>query len=158
MLTGDAGVNSVNGLAGDDVITGMGGADTLTGSTGADTFAYTSLSDSTLAAIDFITDFSVTLNDKIDLPFNQVGFFNRGVISASTLDAALRLAFDDKDLLTAGNQPLQSNEIVIFQWGTSSLRRNTYIASPDGNGANFNGDLLIKLPNAPGTITASTFI
>ena len=158
MLTGDADGNSVNGLAGNDVIAGMGGADTLTGSTGADTFAYTSLSDSTLAAIDFITDFSVTLNDKIDLPFNQVGFFNRGVISASTLDAALRLAFDDKDLLTADNQPLQSNEIVIFQWGTSSLRRNTYIASPDGNGANFNGDLLIKLPNAPGTIIASTFI
>jgi hypothetical protein len=67
------------------------------------------------------------------------------------------MAFADKNINADGNQALAINEVVVFRWGTTSLRRNTYLASPDGDGANFNGDLLIKLPNNTfGTITDNT--
>ena len=157
-LTGDGGVNQINGLAGNDTITGLGGADGLSGGAGADTFTYLSFTDSTLASMDFITDFNVAQTDKIDLPTVPTAVWNRGLITASTLQGALQLAFDDKDPSQVGNQALGANEIVVFQWGTSIARRNTYIASPDGNTSNFDGDLLIKLPNNPGIIAASTFI
>jgi len=151
-LTGDSGINSINGLAGNDLITGMGGADILTGGAGADTFRYSNpLSESSLASMDFITDFNVAQGDKIDLTFTADGaansVFNRGVISASTQSAAFDQALQSRPV----------NEVVIFQWGTTSLRLNTYIASSDGVLGN-SGDLLIKLPNAPGTIVSSTFI
>lgn len=158
-LTGDSGVNQINGLLGDDTITGLGRADVLTGGGGADTFVYTALSESTLAQMDFITDFNVGQGDKINLNFTVTTVWNRGVISASTLQGALQLAFADKDTATSGNQALAVNEAVVFQWGTSSLRRNTYIASPDGDGANFSGDLLIKLPNNTfGAINSTTLL
>ena len=158
-LTGNNGVNQINGLAGNDTITGLGGADVLTGGLGADTFRYLALTDSTLAVLDFITDFNVGQGDKIDLPFTPSAVPNRGVISATTLQGALQLAFADTNTAISGNQPLQVGEVVVFKWGTSSLRRNTYIASSDGNPANFNGDLLIKLPNNTfGAIDSTIFI
>jgi len=157
-LTGDAGNNAINGLAGDDSITGMGGADSLTGGVGADKFNYSALSESTLAATDFITDFNIAQGDRIDLPITVSALWNRGIITASSLQLALHSAFNDKDSATAGAQALAANEIVSFQWGTSPLRRNTYIGLSDGNSANFNGDLLIKLPNNPGPLTLTTFM
>lgn len=158
VLTGNGGVNQISGLAGNDAISGLGGADGLSGGAGADTFTYLSFTDSTLASMDFITDFNVTQTDKIDLPSVPTAVWNRGLIGAITLQGALQLAFDDKDLSQMGNQALGANEIVVFQWGTSIARRNTYIASPDGNTSNFDGDLLIKLPINPGIIAISTFI
>jgi hypothetical protein len=158
-LTGDPGVNQINGLLGDDLITGLDGADVLTGGAGADTFVYPGLPDSNLAALDFITDFNVGQGDKIDLPFTVATVWNRGVISTGNLQGALQLAFADKDTATPGNQALAFNEVVVFKWGTSSLRRNTYIASPDDDGTNFSGDLLIKLPNNTfGQISSSTLL
>jgi serralysin len=65
-LVGTAGSDTLVGGAGNDVLTGLGGADVLTGGAGNDTFVYTSASDSTQAAPDFITDFT-TGSDKIDL-------------------------------------------------------------------------------------------
>ena len=158
-LTGDGGVNQINAMLGADTITGLAGADVLTGGGGADTFRISAFSESTLAAMDFITDFNVTQGDKIDVPFTTTSVFNRGVISATTLQAALQLAFNDKDSATAGSQPLLINEVVVLQWGTSSLNRNTYVASPDSDSGNFNGDLVIRLPNITGgTIGVGTFI
>jgi serralysin len=158
-LTGHVGANQINGLLGDDTINGLGGADVLTGGGGADTFVYTTLSDSTMARLDSITDFNVGQGDKIDLNFTVTTVWNRGVISAPSLQGALQLAFADKDTAASGNQALADNEVVVFQWGTSSLRRNTYIASPDGDGANFIGDLLIKLPNNTfGAINSTTLL
>ena len=100
-LTGDGGVNQINAMLGADTITGLAGADVLTGGGGADTFRISAFSESTLAAMDFITDFNVTQGDKIDVPFTTTSVFNRGVISATTLQAALQLAFNDKDSATA---------------------------------------------------------
>lgn len=158
-LTGNVGANQINGLLGDDTISGLGGDDVLTGGGGAETFIYTTLSDSTMARLDSITDFNVEQGDKIDLNFTVTTVWNRGVISAPSLQGALQLAFADKDTAASGNQALALNELVVFQWGTSSLRRNTYIASPDGDGANFIGDLLIKLPNNTfGAINSSTLL
>jgi Ca2+-binding RTX toxin-like protein len=65
-LVGTAVADTLVGGAGNDVLTGFGGADILTGGAGNDTFVYTSASDSTQAAPDFITDFT-TGSDKIDL-------------------------------------------------------------------------------------------
>jgi Ca2+-binding RTX toxin-like protein len=73
-LTGDAHANKLVGGAGNDTLIGGGGNDTLTGGAGADKltggagnvkFAYTSVSDSTSAAHDLITDFHT--GDKIVL-------------------------------------------------------------------------------------------
>ena len=111
--------------------------------------------------MDSITDFSLATGqaDKIDLvtvPSNVFG--NRGSITASTLQAALQQAFDDCDITQSGNQALQSNEAVVFNWGPSSRQRNNYVAVSDGV-TGFSNDLLIKLPNAiAGTIDTTTFI
>ncbi len=64
-LTGGLGDDLLNGGGGADVLIGGAGADTLTGGGGGDRFVYQSLSDSTVAAPDTITDFGV--GDKIDL-------------------------------------------------------------------------------------------
>jgi Ca2+-binding RTX toxin-like protein len=64
-LTGDLSANILNGGRGDDRITGGGGSDLLTGGVGKDTFVYASLSDSTLSAMDLITDLGG--KDRIDL-------------------------------------------------------------------------------------------
>jgi Ca2+-binding RTX toxin-like protein len=73
-LTGDAHANKLTGGAGNDTLVGGGGNDTLTGGAGADrltggagdvNFVYASVSDSTSAARDLITDFHT--GDKIVL-------------------------------------------------------------------------------------------
>jgi Ca2+-binding RTX toxin-like protein len=65
-ITGNAGANTLKGMAGDDVIIGGDGADTinggtgydlLTGGAGADTFVFDTLTNSTTARPDLITDF-----------------------------------------------------------------------------------------------------
>ena len=77
-LYGLAGNDSLIGGSGADHLFGGAGTDVLTGGTGKDFFAFTALTDSTLAAPDLITDFAT--GDKIAL---------------NTLDA---------DTGTAGNQ------------------------------------------------------
>jgi trimeric autotransporter adhesin len=57
-LTGNSNKDVIDGGAGKDTITGGGGADTLTGGAGNDKFVLTAASDSTLAKMDIITDFS----------------------------------------------------------------------------------------------------
>ncbi|MCJ8051847.1 type I secretion C-terminal target domain-containing protein [Shinella curvata] len=87
VLTGDAGTNSIwggagndninggkgndilDGGSGNDVLRGNIGADRLTGGKGADQFIFKSIGESTVGASgrDFITDFSRSQGDKIDL-------------------------------------------------------------------------------------------
>ncbi|HEY3149773.1 MAG TPA: calcium-binding protein, partial [Dongiaceae bacterium] len=50
----------------DDILEGDAGADTLTGGAGNDTFVYLAAGDSTIGAIDVLTDFTHG-DDKIDL-------------------------------------------------------------------------------------------
>jgi serralysin len=64
---GGTGNDSLNGGDGNDTLVGGAGLDTLTGGAGADAFFFTTLSDSTAAAIDKITDFSWADGDYIDL-------------------------------------------------------------------------------------------
>ncbi|MDB5751718.1 MAG: hypothetical protein JWP65_2139 [Ramlibacter sp.] len=65
-LTGNVGKNTVSGGAGNDTLHAGGGADVQTGGTGADRFRFALAVESTLAALDRITDFTRG-SDKIDL-------------------------------------------------------------------------------------------
>jgi len=64
-LTGNGAHNNLIGGEGNDILTGGGGADELTGGYGNDTYVFKSLSDSTLALADLITDFET--GDRINL-------------------------------------------------------------------------------------------
>jgi hypothetical protein len=75
--TGNSLDNVIVGNEGNNRITGGAGADTLTGGAGADTFVYTSQSDSNVATLDVITDFTPG-TDKLDfssmgVPFHYMG-------------------------------------------------------------------------------------
>jgi hypothetical protein len=149
VLTGDNLVNQIQGLAGNDTITGLGGADVLSGGTGADLFRYTSFSDSTLAAIDQLADFSSTQGDRIGVQSLPTAFWNVGNLGAITtisLANAMQSAFNDKNRIVAGNQPLSTGEAVTFSW-SDGQRRYNYVAVADGNSGNLNGDLLLRLPS-----------
>ena len=65
IFVGGGGNDLLQGRGGDDVLIGQAGADQLTGGTGSNTFVYQSVSDSTLALRDVITDFGA--GDRIDL-------------------------------------------------------------------------------------------
>ncbi|MCG6904790.1 MAG: M10 family metallopeptidase C-terminal domain-containing protein [Rhodobacter sp.] len=65
-LRGNRGDDTIQGQDGDDRILGGHGADTLNGGAGADQFVYRTVSDSTMATPDVITDFEVG-TDKLDL-------------------------------------------------------------------------------------------
>jgi Ca2+-binding RTX toxin-like protein len=56
-ILGRNGNNTLNGRDGNDTIMGRGGADLLTGGSGADHFVFASVSDSTIASHDTISDF-----------------------------------------------------------------------------------------------------
>ncbi|WP_237151636.1 M10 family metallopeptidase C-terminal domain-containing protein [Oryzibacter oryziterrae] len=58
-LIGAGGKDTINSGSGDDTLEGDGSADTLTTGSGADTLIYKLVSDSTPAAFDTVTDFSV---------------------------------------------------------------------------------------------------
>ncbi|HEY8357363.1 MAG TPA: calcium-binding protein, partial [Ramlibacter sp.] len=64
--TGNKLANTITGNAGANTILGAAGADVLTGGAGADKFAYAAAPESTLAAMDRITDFTRG-TDKLDL-------------------------------------------------------------------------------------------
>jgi len=66
VLIGGAGADLLNGGAGRDRLVGGGGADSLAGGADGDLFLYQSLTDSTSAAPDTITDFQ-TGSDRIDV-------------------------------------------------------------------------------------------
>ncbi len=97
-LTGDLSANGLNGGRGDDLITGGGGSDQLTGGVGKDVFLYTSLSDSTLAASDLITDLGgkdrINLS-ALDADTNTAG--DQGFLQVAAFTGAagqLRLTYD----------------------------------------------------------------
>jgi Ca2+-binding RTX toxin-like protein len=157
VLIGLGEANQIDGLAGNDVITGGPGADFLSGGPGSDSFVYPFFSDSTLSAFDTITEFNVSAGDKIDLPSSPAVVFNRGLIFAANLFNALQTATSNP---TNSSNPiaLLANEAVVFVWGTTPRNRSTFLCISDGIDANFNGDLLIRMPANPGTIDLHTFL
>lgn len=99
--TGNVSSNVIIGNSGTNNITGGGDNDTLTGGGGADTFIYTTVTDSTLADLDVVTDYQdgvdrlnvQTIDANTDLGGNQM--FSRVVgDGAFTAAAQLRLTFD----------------------------------------------------------------
>ncbi len=104
-LTGDLSANILNGGRGDDRITGGGGADLLTGGVGKDVFLYTSLADSSLAAMDLITDLGG--KDRIDL---------------SALDADTNTAGDQAFLQVAAFTGAAAQMVLTYNAGTNQTR------------------------------------
>jgi Ca2+-binding RTX toxin-like protein len=66
-ITGGRSDDYLSGYNGNDVITGGGGADWLTGGKGADKFVFKSVAESRGYNNDYITDFSSSQRDRIDL-------------------------------------------------------------------------------------------
>lgn len=110
-------------------------ADTLTGGAGADRFRYAGTSqalafaNSRVNAPDRLTDFNPGEGDRIQLDFDNnpatlqrpKGMFNAGRLTGANLEAAARLAFQDKNQKQKGKQELQINEAVTFQWRNRSF-------------------------------------
>lgn len=135
-LRGGAGADWIDGGNNNDVIIGGAGADRLTGGTGADTFTYQNLSDSSLANLDFITDFSTSQGDRISL---------------SAIDANANIA---------GNQAFTFIGTAEFSNVAGQLRYfqsggDTFITG-DVNGDGV-GDFLIQLDQLL-TLTPSHFV
>ncbi|MBD1911918.1 MULTISPECIES: bluetail domain-containing putative surface protein [unclassified Leptolyngbya] len=162
-LTGNAGANVINGLAGRDSLVGGGGndslngglgADTLNGGTGGDRFLYRGTSiiaahgNSLVAAPDRIVGFSSVQGDRIQLDYDNrlntsnrpTGVFNAGAKTGTSLAAATRAAFADKNQALGGQQALRAREAVFFRW-----RNQTYLAVND-NLAGFSAsrDLIVN--------------
>lgn len=95
-LNGGTGNDFINGEDGHDLIIGGAGQDTLTGGLGADTFDFNSVTESSVATPDTISNFKWSEGDKIDL---------------STIDA---------DLTVAGNQAFILAQIT-FNSGAETL-------------------------------------
>ena len=97
-LSGGSGADTLNGAAGADFLTGGAGADTLIGGSGIDTFIWSTVSESTVAASDRITDLQNA--DFIDLSLIDANSGLTGnqafvVVGAFTNQAGqLRMAYD----------------------------------------------------------------
>jgi Ca2+-binding RTX toxin-like protein len=59
--------NTISGGVGADTLNGAAGQDTLTGGLGADIFKFSTATDTAVGLADTVTDFSVSVGDKIDL-------------------------------------------------------------------------------------------
>lgn len=143
-LAATTAADTLLGNGGDDVLIGRAGADVLTGHAGSDRFVYSAataavaLTQSRLGAVDRITDLMATLGDRIVLDFDgtfataelPIAVGNAGLVSGSTLTAAMQAAFADKDQRTSGAQALRAREATFFRWGS-----RTYLAVNDGTAA-----------------------
>ena len=97
-MTGNAGVNVLNGLGGNDIMAGLGGADTLVFSTALG-----------VANVDIITDFSVA-EDTIQLAATAFS----GLTSGLTLSAAAFAA-------NVTRQATDAFQRIIYETDTGNL-------------------------------------
>ena len=141
-LIGGGGNDSITGGQVDDTLIGAAGADSLTGGTGSDTFSYKSFSDSTLTALDVITDFNVgSTLDKIDAPASVTST----TITASLGDIGTLNASNIQSLFSA-NSVLADSAVAFTATATNSSA--TYIALNDGvAGFDSATDSIIQLSN-----------
>jgi Ca2+-binding RTX toxin-like protein len=160
LLTGDDGVNRIDGLDGNDVITGGLGADPLLSGNGADRFVYRSFAESSFAFGVDATDAVFANGDRIDLSTRPTALANVGLVSATSLAAAFANARADVDRITAGNQPLAIGAAVMFNWGATTRGRRTYLAVADADTATDSGDFLFmtnQTQNAIGSLDVQAF-
>ncbi len=154
-INGNQGNDTFDGSAGNDIINGGAGADVLTGGLGADTFRYGAFTDSLFGSTtqDRIRDFNLSQGDRIGLSMLPTATYNAGLISASSLTAAVNAVYADADSTTTGNQALGINQAVFFSFGATVATRRTYMSVNDGNsGFNANSDLFIEITGMAGTL------
>jgi Ca2+-binding RTX toxin-like protein len=169
-LVGRGGRDRLLGFGGNDMLIGSKGGDGLTGSAGADRFVYSgrtqraAFSQSLLANLDRIRDFSPAEGDRIQLDFDNNlttpnlprRLFNAGVQIGRSLQAAAESTYLDKNQARRGNQRLLANQAVFFEW-----RNRTYLSVNDSQtGFSARRDLLINVtPIAfnPGDAQAGVF-
>jgi serralysin len=148
------GADTINGKAGNDVLVGNPGSDRLTGGTEADVFYFRgatksqALRNSTLRAIDRISDFKFAEGDKFGLDFDNnlttierpKRLFYAGKEQGGLIKAA-RSAYADKNQKRRGNQALRADEAVFFKRGS-----RTYLSVNDSKaGFSAANDLLVDV-------------
>ncbi|NJK35923.1 MAG: hypothetical protein HC919_13840 [Oscillatoriales cyanobacterium SM2_2_1] len=162
LITGTPNNDRLNGGAGDDTITGLGGRDLIFGGTGADVFQYNLLTDSLVNAPDRLATFNQPEGDRFRLlPSNPTALFYAGTIAAATVGEAVVLAYGDADGVTAGAQPLGSNQAVLF-----GFDGRTFLSINDGTaGFASTSDLVVEVitfafklgDGSLGTLTAGDY-
>ncbi|NCY03979.1 MAG: hypothetical protein EBX36_13985, partial [Planctomycetia bacterium] len=132
-----------------DVLIGGTGADTLTGNAGADTFRFVA-GDSTMAAMDVITDFAFEVRFIIVLSPGDVFDGPNAVTSANIRKVAVAGAYSDAALAAALNTTnLVANGATLVEFGTNNFANNAstvYLVMNDGT-AGFNAatDSVVKI-------------
>jgi Ca2+-binding RTX toxin-like protein len=134
VIFGNGGSNTLDGQGGDDTIRGGGGADTLIGGTGGDRFVFASVSDSTVASHDTISDF-VHGVDIIDTSAISGVTAVQGLISGTTQVAANSIVWIQSGADTivyinnsavAQNQGSADMEIVLTAVTASTLSASDF--------------------------------
>lgn len=120
-LIGTGHGDTITGGAGKDVITGGAGADVLTGGAGNDTFVYAAASQSTLVAMDKITDF-------------QANTFGSGTNGAAGIAAGADATKWTGDVirLDVGNGQVTAGTLVSVQTNASDAQ--TFLQNTAANG------------------------
>jgi hypothetical protein len=150
-----AGNDTLTGQTGNDILIGGTGADNVTGGTGRDQFYFRgstkaeALKNSTLRALDRITDFKFSEGDRFGLDFDNnlstierpKGLFHSGKEQGRNLAKAAKAAYADKNQKKRGNQALKADEAVFFRLGS-----RTFLSVNDNKAAfSANNDLLVDV-------------
>ena len=134
VILGNEGSNTLEGQGGNDTIRGGGGADTLIGGTGGDRFVFASVSDSTVASHDTISDFASGV-DIIDTSAISGVTAVQGLISGTTQVAANSIVWIQSGADTivyinnsavAQNQGSADMEIVLTAVTASTLNASDF--------------------------------
>ena len=134
VIVGNGGSNTLDGQAGNDTVRGGGGADTLIGGAGADRFVFASVSDSTVASHDTISDFAIGV-DIIDTSAISGVTAVQGLISGTTQVAANSIVWIQSgadtivyinDSAVAENQGSADMEIVLTGVTASTLNSTDF--------------------------------
>jgi Domain of unknown function (DUF4347)/RTX calcium-binding nonapeptide repeat (4 copies) len=150
----DSGDTLIGG-AGNDILVSGDGQDTLNGGTGADRFVFSgatqvkALTGSLVDMPDRIKGFDAIKGDRFQLDFDNDSrtsdrpklLSNAGNIKGTSLEAAVKSAYADKNQKTSGKQVLAVNEAVLFTW------QNQSYLSVNGGSAGFseNQDLVVGI-------------
>ncbi|RAM53006.1 MAG: hypothetical protein C6Y22_02595 [Hapalosiphonaceae cyanobacterium JJU2] len=171
VTTSDANSNQILPPGSNNQVSGDLEIDILTGQPSGDGSIYIvnnqqqEFSQSSVNGVDPITNSNPNQGDRIW--FNNDGtlststtqgtqriyVYDAGLVKGNNLSAAIQAAYNDKDPQTQGDQALNNNESVLFQWQGS-----TYLAINDQNKPfDTNGDLLINMNGVqiPGKNTAT---
>jgi len=150
----DSGDTLIGG-GGNDILVSGDGQDTMNGGAGADRFVFSgatqakALAGSLVDMPDRIKGFDAIKGDRFQLDFDDSSktsdrpksLFNAGKIKGTSLEAAVKSAYADKNLKTSGGQALAVNEAVLFNWQNQS-----YLSVNSGSaGFSENQDLVVGI-------------